>query len=148
MEESCFLCPLAPWLHCWLAWAQAHQVSYTAQLENGTTHSGLGLSVSTKNQDNLSGKRPRTDLLKTILNWNSILLGSSRLCWAWQYQQGQCSINNLTDKSFNNAIYSPKCYIKLMVWLSSQSVVLEKSIFPLSIYNSSIQKTLTILSLK
>lgn len=35
-----------------------------------------------------------------------------------------------------------------MVWLSSQSVVLEKYIFPLSLYNSSVQKTMTILSLK
>lgn len=35
-----------------------------------------------------------------------------------------------------------------MVWLSSQSVVLEKYIFPLSLYNSRVQKTMTILSLK
>lgn len=35
-----------------------------------------------------------------------------------------------------------------MVWLSSQSVVLEKYIFPLSIGNSSVQKTMTILSRK
>lgn len=35
-----------------------------------------------------------------------------------------------------------------MVWISSQSVVLEKYIFPLSIGNSSVQKTMTILSRK
>lgn len=35
-----------------------------------------------------------------------------------------------------------------MVWLSSQSVVWGKYIFPLSIYNSSVQKTMTVLSWK